>query len=209
MVKNELLPTWNAKMEKLRNASYLDQGAYFAFYGLLEHILVLFLAFNDFNPETDYLKDFIFRSWADKYKRAFDLKSDAEADRYYRLLIDVSRKHRNPQAHGMFNKEGKSMAFFLEGTGMLSAHFSDDGESYIPQWVHDDGKLLEELDGFLLWLESHSMYKVPMQIIKGGLNIHFSKESRDEYRSLMDSGDASEFVEYENLVADNHGNMDW
>src|SRR3989344_1229056 len=156
---NQLLPGWNSEMKKLRHASYLDQGAYFAFFGLLEHILVLFLAFNDFDPKTEYLKEFIFRPWADKYKRAFDLKSDREADRYYQLLIDVSRKYRNPQAHGMFNKEGKSMSFFLEGTGLLSAHFSE--------------------------------------------------EDRKIYKDLMKDGNATEFVEHENLMADNHGNMDW
>ena len=205
---NQLLPGWNAEMEKLRHASYLDQGAYFAFFGLLEHVLVLFLAFNDFDPKTEHLKEFIFRPWADKYKRAFNLRSDKEADRHYQLLIAISRKYRNPQAHGMFNKEGRSMAFFLEGTGLLSAHFSNE-ESNIPQWVRGDGKELEELGDFLLWLEGHTTYKVPMQIIKGGLRIHFSEEGRQIYKDLMNDGDASEFVEHENLIADDHGNMDW
>ena len=48
-----------------------------------------------------------------------------------------------------------------------------------------------------------------MQIIKGGLRVHFSEEDRKTYKDLMNDGDASEFVEHENLMADNHGNMDW
>lgn len=199
---------WNAESKKLKHASYLEQGAYFAFFGLLEHILVLFLAFNDFDPKNDDLRKFIFNSWAEKFKRAFDLKLDKEANRYYQLLIAISRKYRNPQAHGMFNKEGRSMAFLLEGTGLLSAHFSN-GEDDIPQFLRGDGKELEELDNFLLWLEKHAMYKVPMQIIKGGLNIHFSEDYRKNYKKMMDDGDALEFVEHENLMIDNHGNMDW
>lgn len=204
----QLLPGWNGEMEKLRHASYLDQAAYFAFFGLLEHILVLYLAFNDFDPKTDDLKAFTFLPWSDKYKRAFDLKSDKEADRYYQLLIGISRRHRNPQAHGMFSKDGRSMIFLLEGTGLLSAHFSNE-ESNIPQWLTSDGTELDQLDNFLLWLEGHTTYKVPMQIIKGGLRVHFSEDSRSEYKSLMSDGDATEFVEHENVMADNHGNMDW
>lgn len=207
--KGIIAPAWNAEVDKLRQAAYLEESAYFAFFGLLEHLLVLFLAFNDFDPKTDDLKKFIFEPWSEKFKRAFDLRIDKDAARFYDFFTAISRKHRNPRAHGMFNKDGRNMGFYLEGVGILSADFSREKSDETFPWMHMNGSALLEMDRFLAWLKQHPFYKIPMQIIEGGLEIDFTKKSRERYENLIRQGDATDFIEHESYLLDQYANMDW
>src|SRR3989344_1878259 len=192
-----------------QHSFFLEQAVYFAFFGLLEHLLTLFLAFDDFNPSKDDFNKFIFKSWSKKYKRIFSMPDDKMATTFYDHFIEIARKHRNPHAHGMITGEGRSVFFSLEGTGLLSAFFS---ESPIPEslaWLEGNGGRYEIIDNFFAELKKHPFYKVPMQIIEGGLDIDFSTRGRAEYAQLIESDDASDYVEYENDLADRHSNMDW
>lgn len=200
---------WNKTMGTQHEIYYLNQAAYFAFFGLLEHLLVLLLAFTDFDPVSEPLDKAIFLAWSEKYKKVFDVNQNDIANQYYQMIHDVAKHHRNPHAHGMFGKDNRSMNFVLEGTGLVSAHLPDQVISHFPEWMKSDSDSLEPLDNFLKWLEGDSDLKVAMQIITGGLDIHFSKEDRNQYKLLMKEGDASEYVYAQNEMIDNYMNMDW
>ena len=201
---------WNRDIKAGRESFYFEQAAYFAFFGLLEHLLVLLLAFRNFNPKTESIKKFIFLKWSEKYKRIFDL-SDKRFNEYYIFFTDLSRQNRNLYAHGKFSKDNSSMLVYLAGTGLISAkpfRFDDSGDTSLLRWLGRSGESLQKLENFLQLIR-HSQYKVPMQIIRGGLNIDFSSEERKEYKKLMRCGNALEFVEHTNDLIDRHQNMDW
>jgi hypothetical protein len=200
---------WNASVQNQQQSFFLEQAAYFAFFGLLEHLLTLFLAFDNFDPATDNFNSFIFKPWSKKYKRVFKMPNDVMATRYYDLFSEIARRYRNPHAHGMITGEGRSVYFHLQGTGLLSAYSSESNLSESLAWLEGNGGRFEIIDNFLTELRTHPLYKVPMQIIEGGLDIDFSSTGRKEYVELIASGDASDFVEYENDLIDRHGNMDW
>lgn len=209
--EKDFAKSWNRGIKAGRESFYFEQAAYFAFFGLLEHLLVLLLAFRNFNPKSDALKRFIFLKWSEKYKRIFDL-SDKQFNEYYIFLTDLSRQNRNLYAHGKFSKDNSSMLVYLAGTGLISAKpFNFNGTEGAPlfRWLGGSGVSFQKLDNFLQLIKKHSQYKVPMQIICGGLNPDFSPNERREYKKLMRSGDASEFVEHTNDLIDRHQNMDW
>jgi len=205
------IKSWNRGIEAGKEAFYFEQAAYFAFFGLLEHVLVLLLAFRNFNPKKEPLNKFIFLKWSEKYKRIFDL-SDKQLNEQYLFLINLSRENRNLYAHGKFSKDNSSMLVYLAGTGLISAkpwNFDNDANSLLPKWLEGSGESIQKLDNFLKLIIKHEHFSVPMQIIRGGLNIDFSPEERREYKKLMVSGDASEFVQYTNDLFYQQLNMDW
>ena len=203
--------SWNREIKAGRESFYFEQAAYFAFFGLLEHLLVLLLAFRNFNPKMESINKFIFLKWSEKYKRIFDL-SDKQFNEHYLFLTKLSRQNRNLYAHGKFSKDNSSMLVYLAGTGLISAkpwNTDNDADTPLLKWLGGSGESIQKLDNFLQLIIKHARFRVPMQIIRGGLNIDFSPEERREYKKLMGSGDASEFVEDTNNLIDIQHNMDW
>ena len=209
--EKDFAKSWNTGIKAGRESFYFEQAAYFAFFGLLEHLLVLLLAFRNFNPKAESIKKFIFLKWSEKYKRIFNL-IDGQFNEYYMFLVKLSRQNRNLYAHGKFSKDNSSMLVYLAGTGLISAkpfNFNDNADAPLFRWLGGSGESFQKLDKFLQLLTEHIDFKVSMQIIRGGLNIDFSPKERREYKKLMHSGDASEFVEHTNDLIDRYQNMDW
>lgn len=199
----------NYQMIKSQNQFYLEQATYFAFFGLLEHLLVLLLAFVDFDPQVDNIKEFVFKPWSEKYKRVFEL-SDEIANTYYTFLLHIAREYRNLYAHGKFNKENNSFYFLLDDIGYIHANFSNNEQNKFDFYLNNDVEAkFSKIDEFLNWLRLHPRYKVPMQIIDSHLPINFSEEVRNEYKELIKNDNADEFIQRSHEMQDRHDNMDW
>ena len=54
-----------------------------AYFSRLEHVLVLLLAFGDYDPQSDDLARFIGMIWSDKFKRLLKVDSDLNKKRIY------------------------------------------------------------------------------------------------------------------------------
>lgn len=85
---------------------------------LLEHHLVLALAFCDFDPGADNLTDVIGSRWGEKWYRILGKK---EGEGLYRQrLLDVVERWRNPYSHGGFEK-GHGATIWLHTPGVNAA----------------------------------------------------------------------------------------
>ena len=131
-----------------------------AYLSLLEHDLVLALAFCDFDPEQDNLTDVIGSRWGEKWDRI--LGKQGQAERYRQQLFDVVERWRNPYSHGGFEK-GHGATIWLHTPGVNAAlpvaltkvqdsplySFSAGGQSIIPQMVElfGEGELPSSLEG--------------------------------------------------------------
>ena len=89
-----------------------------AYVSLLEHHLVLALAFSDFDPSKEDLTEMIGSRWGEKWGRI--LGKEGEAGRYWQRLFDVVERWRNPYSHGGFEK-GHGATIFLHTPGVNAA----------------------------------------------------------------------------------------
>jgi len=85
------------------NAAHDLVAAITSYLSLLEHELVLSLAFTGFDPDEDDLTAVIGSRWGDKFDRLLG-KGDV-ARRYRQRLTDVIERWRNPYSHGGFEKQ--------------------------------------------------------------------------------------------------------
>lgn len=114
LVKWSSFKSGQAEME--RNSSYDMIAAVNAFLSLLEHVLVLALAFRDFDPELDNLTDVIGSRWGAKWDRV--LGRVGKAANYRQRLLGVVERWRNPYAHGGFEKgHGATIWVHTPGVG--------------------------------------------------------------------------------------------
>ena len=100
------------------NAVHDMIAAITAYLSLLEHNLVLSLAFADFNPDSDDLTAMIGSRWGEKFDRV--LGKDVEAVSYRQRLFDVVERWRNPYSHGGFEK-GHGATIYLHTPGVNAA----------------------------------------------------------------------------------------
>lgn len=94
--------TTNGPAQMRQNAVNDLVASITAYLSLLEHDLVLALAFRQFNPTTDNLSDIIGLPWGEKYRRI--LGEEAAASDYRARLRGVVERWRNTYAHGGFEK---------------------------------------------------------------------------------------------------------
>lgn len=89
-----------------------------AYLSLLEHDLVLALAFCHFDPEVDNLTEFIGGRWGQKWDRI--LGKDGDAGTHWQQLFEVVERWRNPYSHGGFEK-GHDATIWLHTPGVDAA----------------------------------------------------------------------------------------
>jgi hypothetical protein len=155
-----------------------------AYLSLLEHDLVLALAFSDFDPDVDDLTDVIGSRWGEKFDRLLGNKGDAA--RYRCRLTDVVEKWRNPYSHGGFEK-GHGATIYLHVPGVNAAvpvgltRVRDSPLfSLIPARDTDLTQVFELFDQIDSWIKSE--LPEAMQWIDLGLDVRFD----EEFRSLID-----------------------
>jgi hypothetical protein len=108
----------SGKTQMQSNAFHDMVAAITAYLSLLEHELVLALAFTDFDPTKDDLTAVIGSRWGEKFDRVFGKEGDA--GRYRQRLTEVVERWRNPYSHGGFEK-GHGATIYLHTPGVNAA----------------------------------------------------------------------------------------
>jgi hypothetical protein len=192
------------------NAFHDLVAAISAYLSLLEHDLVLALAFKGFNPAKDDLTGVIGDRWGDKFQRVLGKGDDA--GRFRQRLTDVVERWRNPYSHGGFEKgHGATIYLHTPGVGAVpvgltevrkSPHFS-----FIPARETDVAGVFDLFDEIDAWLES----ELPdaMQWIRSGLAVRFDEDFRREAEVAMGAGSFGTFLAYHEYQQDMVDNMDY
>ncbi|MFJ2620097.1 hypothetical protein [Glutamicibacter sp. NPDC087344] len=184
-----------------------------AYLSLLEHILVLALPFQSFNPSKDSLEKFIGSRWGDKYGQVFDL-TRKDDKRYYDRLIEVVERWRNTYSHGGFEKgHGSSVYLHYEGIGAIPVGLSSATERvgifFMPATDEDINHVFKLFDEIDAWFTDERMH-FAMEWITSGLHVRFDPEFRAELVEAMESPERfSEYVEYTAYLDDRTANMDY
>ena len=198
----------SGKVQMQLNAFHDMVAAITAYLSLLEHDLVLALAFGGFDPAEDDLTAVIGSRWGDKFDRL--LGKECGAARYRQRLTDVVERWRNPYSHGGFEK-GHSATIYLHTPGVnaavpvgLTRVRSSPLFSFIPASETDITQVFELFDEIDSWLESQ--LPEAMRWINSGLNVRFDEDFRyllaqareeNAFESLLD------FFEYRQAMIDN------
>ncbi|MER5621098.1 hypothetical protein ABT061_08650 [Streptosporangium sp. NPDC002544] len=198
----------SGKIQMQMNAFHDMIAAISAYISLLEHDLVLALAFNGFDPDRDNLTDVIGSRWGDKFDRV--LGKDRDAARYRQRLTDVVERWRNPYSHGGFEK-GHGATIYLHTPGVnaavpigLTSVRSSPLFSFMPASETDITQAFELFDEIDAWLES----ELPegMRWINSGLDVRFD----ESFRALLAQAQQEdgfvgflEFFEYHQAMIDN------
>lgn len=189
------------------NATHDFVAALTAYLSLLEHRLVLSLAFTDFDPERDNLTSIIGLNWGSKWRRL--LGTQGPSAQYRQRLTEVVERWRNPYSHGGFEKgHGATLYLHTPGIGALPIAMSDvySRARFSLAMASDTTRtevfeLFDEIDA---WMRTALPEAVAW--IESGLDIRFD----DDFRRLVElarSGDDMEGLirafEYEQSVIDN------
>lgn len=209
-----LMGGWSFQSGKIQmelNSFHDMIAAVNAYLSLLEHDLVLALAFCDFAPNVDNLTEVIGSRWAEKWDRI--LGKDGDAGQYWQRLFDVVERWRNPYSHGGFEK-GHSATIWLHTPGVNAAlpvgltkvrespvfSFSPGSESTIAEVF----ALFDEIDQWMAkrlpeataWTES-------------GLDVRYDEGFRSLLAQARAAGDFEGFLRYSEYAHDQFVNMDF
>lgn len=201
----------SGKIQMRLNASHDMIAAITAYLSLLEHRLVLALAFADFDPSKDSVTDVIGSRWGEKYDRL--LGKEQEAVAYRQRLTDVIERWRNPYSHGGFEK-GHGATIYLHAPGVGSAVpvgltrvRNSPLFSLIPASetdISDVFTLFDELDA---WFKS----RLPeaMLWIESDLSVRFDEHFRSLVALARKEDDFSGLLRYFEYQQDMIDNMDY
>lgn len=195
----------SGKSQMKMNAFHDMIAAITAYLSLLEHDLVLALAFSDFDPASDNLTSVIGSRWGAKFERL--LGKDGESSHYRQRLADVVERWRNPYSHGGFEK-GHGATIYLHTPGVeaavpvgLSAVRTSPLFSATESDITQVFALFDEIDS---WLRS----KLPeaMRWIDSRLDVRFDEHFRSllaEARNNNDFDGLLDYFEYQQMMIDN------
>jgi hypothetical protein len=192
------------------NAFHDLVAAITAFLSLLEHDLVLALAFTGFDPAEDDLTEVIRSRWSEKFDRV--LGKGVEAIRYRERLTDVVERWRNPYSHGGFEKgHGATIYLHTPGVGAIPVGLTGVRKSplfsFIPANETDVAQVFALLDEIDRWLESKLLH--PMQWVNSGLAVRFDEGFRKEAAAAVQADQFQTFVDYHSYRQDMADNMDY
>lgn len=200
-------------MERIREAriiqktnEYNEEAAYFTYISLIEHITVLFYAFN---PTIGLsVTKFARKSWAEKFSLVFPM-DDEQFSTFYEKLVNISNYRRNPNAHGHVTSKYTQAAFFFSETAHRIPISLYDNDVIYDVSIAEINLIL--LDEFLINIRNNSKTKNIMAYIDAGLDISFLKSDIIKYKLVkkFDEDDLTKYLEYENSKRDDAANMDW
>ena len=185
---------------------YYEEAAYFTYISLIEHLAVLFFAFNHQNNMG--FVEFTQKSWSEKFKIVFPIQ-EQEFKTFYDKLLAISNYKRNPHAHGFVTNRYTNVSFYFS----KAAH-------RIPISLYDDKVILELsrteanlalLDNFLETLENHKETRNIMYYIKADFDISFLQNTKLKYREIksMDDKTLKKYIRDEERKQEAGWNMDW
>lgn len=200
----------SGEIQMKMNAFHDLVAAISAYVSLLEHDLVLALAFSDFDPAKDDLTKVIGDRWGEKFQRV--LGKEGDAARLRPRLTDVVERWRNPYSHGGFEKgHGATIYLHTPGVGAVPVGLTGVRKSplftLLPASESDIGGVFDLLDEIDRWLEC----ELPdaMQWINSGLAVRFDEDFRQEAAAAIQAGRFDRFVEMHEYRQDMIDNMDY
>lgn len=204
-------------------AEFEAVGALFAFFGLLEHLLVLGLAFEDFDPESERFDGFLRMNWGEKFKRVVGVNR-TEDKTIYDTLKSLADGNRNPAAHGGVDRNVTNVQVHLTGYGAVSTGVN--AGSTAPDYTFRpelDGSVdltagfrlstgsrdgWEAVDRVLVWMRTGPLADA-YTYGESRLPVWFDAESRRGLREAAASGRLDGFLDYRGHLVDQAANMDW
>lgn len=185
-----------------------------SYFSLLEHVLVLSLPSNNFDPATEEVSSYIGLTLFEKYDRTFTKGKDKTAQKLRAKLKVVAETWRNPYSHGGFDKLHKGIGFHIADLGVLPIGLSsitNTPEFHLfpekDQGFDDLCKAFDEIDEFLL----KGPLWASMQWVMAGLDVPLDKESLTDFKRAITGGpeSVSEHITYVSYQVDQAMNMDW
>ncbi|UUW92233.1 hypothetical protein [Pimelobacter simplex] len=204
--------TFRSGQTEMQLNSFHDMvAAISAFLSLLEHDLVLALAFADFDPDEDDLTEMIGSRWGEKWDRIFGKEGDA--GRYWQRLFDVVERWRNPYSHGGFEK-GHGATIYLHTPGVnaavpigLTRVRESPIFSFIPAGETDISEvfaLFDEIEAFL-----GKEHPEAVAWIGSGLDVRYDEDFRLELAHALQHDRFEQMLETHEYQHDIHVNMDF
>jgi hypothetical protein len=206
-----------------RNAEFEAVGSLFAFFGLLEHLLVIGLAFTEYDPLQEPFGDFLRMNWGEKFKRVVGLK-DKDDKLIYDMLKLLADENRNPSAHGGVDRNVTNIHVHLVGYGAVPTGVTATSqrptytfEPELPTSVFPfaDYHVLggsvngwEAVDKVLAWMRSGPLADA-FTYGESTLPVWFDDDSRKALHSASAAGELEEFMDRRSFMIDQASNMDW
>jgi hypothetical protein len=200
-------------LQREREGYFLACSSLDAYFSLLEHTLVLLLAFANFDPVRDKLDVFVKSNWGAKFKRVFDFRQDRDAQQVFDALLRLKEEVRNTVFHGGFERDGLSLQIHMPDLGAVPMSLSrywdriistvDTGgnASFQHAW-----QVLDHTDTFF---ETGSA-RLAMKYIQSGLDVAFDERNRRRQMEAMESDNGMDaFIDRMAGLQDMWANMDW
>lgn len=201
---------FNYDMQQRLNSFHDMVAAISAYLSLLEHVLVLALPFENYDPSKDSLKEHIGARWGDKWYRV--LGKDTLSLEYRQRLTAVVERWRNPYSHGGFEKHQPATLWLqVPDVGVVAAGMTSIRNSphisLIPAEatdIDDVFKLFDEIDKWL----GERLYTA-MTWISSGLDVRFDEEFREQYIKAVKRDEYEQFLEHSVYLQEMRDNMDF
>jgi hypothetical protein len=206
-----------------RDAEFEAVGSLFAFFSLLEHLLVIGLAFTEYDPLQEPFGDFLRMNWGEKFKRVVGLK-DKDDKLIYDTLRLLADENRNPSAHGGVDRNVANVHVHLAGYGAVPTGITSTSqrpihtfEPELPRSVypfadyHFFGGSVDgwgAVDAVLAWMRSGPLADA-FTYGESTLPVWFDSDSRKELRAAAAAGELEEFMDRRSFMIDQASNMDW
>jgi len=192
------------------NAFHDLVAALTAYLSLLEHRLVLALAFTDFDPANDDLTVIIGSRWGEKWTRVFG--KGQEAAQYRQKLAEVVERWRNPYSHGGFEKgHGATVYLHTPGVGAVPVGLSRVRESplfsFIPAGESDVAEVFDLLDQLDAWI--NRQLPEAIEWMRSGLAVRFDQDFRTQVREAREADDFDGLLQHAAYQQDMIDNMDY
>ena len=201
----------SGKIQMQMNAFRDMIAAISAYVSLLEHDLVLALAFSGFDPTKDNLTSVIGSRWGEKFDRL--LGKDGAGGQYRQRLTDVVERWRNPYSHGGFEK-GHGATIYLHMPGVeaavpvgLTRVRSSPLFSLLPASETDITEVFDLFDEIDSWLATE--LPEAMRWIGSGLHVRFDEGFRSRLAEARKKDDFDSFLRYFEYQQDMIDNMDY
>ncbi|MBT2275893.1 hypothetical protein [Rhodococcus qingshengii] len=198
------------RLQMKMNSFYDMVAATTAYLSLLEHDLVLALAFTDFDPDTDDLNSVIGARWGDKFDRVAGKSPDAAG--YRERLTKIVERWRNPYSHGGNDKVHRA-AIYLRVPDVGSVPVGLTRTRHSPLFtlfpasgddVTDVFTLFDELDEWLT-----SQLPAAFEWIRSGLPVPFDQKFRAEVQHAQQEGSFTDYLHRADYQQERFDNMDF